>query len=84
MFKCQECGRKFKTVRSAEKASKDGCPGCGGVDIDLDDFGLPTWKSVKTTSAHSDVPDGGIRCPECNSRDGYSNSDCPRCGAIVR
>jgi predicted nucleic acid-binding Zn-ribbon protein len=36
MFKCQECGRKFRTVKSAEKASNNGCPGCGGVDIDLD------------------------------------------------
>lgn len=35
-FKCQECGRKFKTAKSAERASMDGCPKCGGVDIDLD------------------------------------------------
>jgi DNA-directed RNA polymerase subunit RPC12/RpoP len=80
MFKCQECGRKFKTAKSAEKASNDGCPGCGGVDIDIDESPKP----VKTTSAHSDVPDGGISCPECNSRDGYSNSDCPTTRAIVR
>ena len=36
MFKCQECGRKFKTVKAAERASHNGCPGCGGVDIDVD------------------------------------------------
>jgi hypothetical protein len=36
MFKCQECGRKFKTARAAEKASFDGCPECGGCDIDTD------------------------------------------------
>ena len=36
MFKCIECGRKFKTVKAAEKAANKGCPGCGGVDIDLD------------------------------------------------
>ena len=35
MFKCQECGRKFKTVRAAERAANEGCPRCGGVDIDL-------------------------------------------------
>src|SRR5262249_20784568 len=35
-FKCLECGRKFKTVRAAERASMNGCPKCGGVDIDLD------------------------------------------------
>jgi hypothetical protein len=37
MFKCQECGRRFRTERAAWKASMEGCPGCGGVDIDLDD-----------------------------------------------
>lgn len=35
-WKCQECGRKFKTVKAAERASYNGCPKCGGVDIDLD------------------------------------------------
>jgi hypothetical protein len=35
MFKCLECGRKFKTARAAERAASNGCPGCGGVDIDL-------------------------------------------------
>jgi predicted nucleic acid-binding Zn-ribbon protein len=35
-FACMECGRKFKTVKAAERASNDGCPGCGGVDIDID------------------------------------------------
>jgi len=37
MWKCQECGRRFKTTGAAEKAALEGCPGCGGVDIDLDD-----------------------------------------------
>lgn len=35
MFVCLECNRKFKTVKAAEKASCNGCPGCGGVDIDV-------------------------------------------------
>jgi hypothetical protein len=35
VFKCQDCGRKFKTARAAERAANRGCPGCGGVDIDL-------------------------------------------------
>lgn len=35
MFQCQECGRKFRTVAAAERASNNGCPGCGGCDIDL-------------------------------------------------
>lgn len=35
-WKCQECGRLL-TQRQAEKAmfGTEGCPGCGGVDIDL-------------------------------------------------
>lgn len=31
---CQECGKKFSTVKAAEKAASEGCPKCGGVDID--------------------------------------------------
>jgi hypothetical protein len=36
MWKCLECGRKFRTTNAAERAANTGCPGCGGVDIDLD------------------------------------------------
>ena len=37
LFECQECGKKFYTTESAEKASTSdkGCPGCGGSDIDV-------------------------------------------------
>ena len=35
MFQCMECGRKFRTVKAAERACMNGCPKCGGVDIDL-------------------------------------------------
>lgn len=33
---CLECGKRM-TLRRAEKAMSDadGCPGCGGADIDL-------------------------------------------------
>jgi predicted nucleic acid-binding Zn-ribbon protein len=34
-FKCQDCGKRFKTVRAAEQGSFNGCPKCG-CDIDLD------------------------------------------------
>ncbi len=36
MFACLECGRKFRTVKAAERAAfgDAGCPGCGGSDID--------------------------------------------------
>lgn len=30
-----ECGRKFRTLKAAEKAADKGCPKCGGVDIDI-------------------------------------------------
>jgi hypothetical protein len=36
MFVCLECGRRFRTARAAERAADNGCPKCGGVDIDLD------------------------------------------------
>lgn len=36
MFACQECGRKFKTTKAAERAVDKGCPGCGGSDIDVE------------------------------------------------
>jgi hypothetical protein len=37
LFECQECGKKFYTVKAAERASfsERGCPGCGGSDIDI-------------------------------------------------
>jgi len=35
-WRCQECGRKFRSVRAAQRAAfgDEGCPGCGGSDID--------------------------------------------------
>lgn len=35
IFNCVECGKKFNTTAQAEKAQRDGCPNCGGTDIDL-------------------------------------------------
>jgi len=32
---CLECDRKFATTAAAEKAWRNGCPRCGGSDIDL-------------------------------------------------
>lgn len=34
-FGCLECGKKFRTAGAAERAANNGCPKCGGVDIDL-------------------------------------------------
>ncbi len=35
-FVCLECGTKYSTARSAERAVEKGCRGCVGSDIDLD------------------------------------------------
>ncbi len=37
-FACLECGHRFRTLKSAERAAfgDEGCPGCGGSDIDMD------------------------------------------------
>jgi transcription elongation factor Elf1 len=34
-FECMECGRKFRTLKAAERAYTNGCPKCGGTDIDI-------------------------------------------------
>jgi DNA-directed RNA polymerase subunit RPC12/RpoP len=36
-FACMECGHKFRTIAAAQKAAfgDNGCPKCGGADIDL-------------------------------------------------
>jgi predicted nucleic acid-binding Zn-ribbon protein len=36
MFACMECGKKFRTANAAHRASVNGCPKCGGVEIDID------------------------------------------------
>lgn len=45
IFACLECGRRFKTTAAAERAAYNGCPNCGGVDIDL----APIERDTKTT-----------------------------------
>ena len=36
-FECMDCGKKFRTVRAAERAAfgDRGCPKCGSSDVDL-------------------------------------------------
>jgi predicted transcriptional regulator len=34
VFECLECGRRFRSVKAAERALQQGCS-CGGYDIDL-------------------------------------------------
>lgn len=35
MFECMEYGKNFENIELAELAVDDGCPVCGGNDIDL-------------------------------------------------
>ena len=46
-FQCMECGKRFRSVAAAERATRNGCPGCGGSDIDI---ALPEPKKIKRTS----------------------------------
>ena len=34
LFQCMECGKKFYSTKSAERATWEGCR-CGGTDIDI-------------------------------------------------
>ena len=64
MWKCLECGRKFKTAKAATKAANDGCPECDGVDIDLDVAGTPTEDTWEAT----DHPPATMTMPVAESR----------------
>jgi predicted nucleic acid-binding Zn-ribbon protein len=55
VYECLECGHKFKRARSAERASIYGCPGCGGVDIDLD-VSDDSLRSLREMVAFEDEP----------------------------
>ena len=48
MFVCLECGKKYRSVKSAENASYNGCSKCGGVDIDIDVNPGPPRKRKKS------------------------------------
>ena len=54
-FECQECGQKFFSAKAADLAAfgEEGCPGCGGTDIDLYVTGpLDTSRHDATVYAH--------------------------------
>jgi hypothetical protein len=38
-FRCDECGKRYRTLKAAERAQRDGCAaGCSGLDIhEIDD-----------------------------------------------
>lgn len=47
-FACMECGHKFRSVKAAEHAAfgPNGCPKCGGSDIDLGRVPAPSVASA--------------------------------------
>jgi hypothetical protein len=62
-FQCMECGKKFKSVKAAENAQQNGCPKCGGTDIDLaEDVELdetkPNVRFFVTKGAHDWIGGG--------------------------
>jgi hypothetical protein len=61
MWKCMECGRKFRTAKAVERAANNGCPKCGGVDVDLDvDSGSEAPRSgMPVPDPRSPVPEEG-------------------------
>ena len=55
---CQECGRTM-TLKQAEKAVSQGCPGCGGSDIDMKvELAPPIDKRRRTARPSRPLPDG--------------------------
>jgi hypothetical protein len=56
-----ECGKKFRTTKAAERAANDGCPGCGGVDIDID---VGNRKAGPIAYDESTNPSNGWRAPD--------------------
>lgn len=75
-FACQECGKTF-SLKGAERASSNGCPKCGGSDIDLaesaihfntatraDEFSTACGRSVAQPSAKTRVR-GAVTCTAC-------------------
>jgi hypothetical protein len=74
MWKCLECGRKFRTTNAAERAANNGCPNCGGVDVDLD-VETPQERAETTCNCGSGLPSwwehDGNDIPLCRV--------CPRC-----
>lgn len=72
MFKCMECGRKFRTTKAAERAANNGCPGCGGVDIDLDNEPLPKHNSPQPCVGCESPT--SVKCVSCGK---------PSCGRAV-
>lgn len=65
-FQCMECGKKFRSVKAAENAQQNGCPKCGGTDIDLaehEEDRTDLWhpdKDVKNPGLPTDKPKAAV------------------------
>lgn len=46
MYQCMECDHLFRSVAAAERATDNGCPKCGGFDIDV--YVRPSWPTQMT------------------------------------
>ena len=57
LFVCMECKKKFYTVKSAEKASYNGCPGCGGGDIEISPESYATVFKKFKSGKHPNDPE---------------------------
>lgn len=92
MFQCMECGRKFRTTKAAERASSEGCPGCGGVDIDLaDDEHVVDSEGIDGGRRGECVPETPVSKQEwaarlvaacCQAKDCHGDHD-PRHGTLI-
>ncbi len=80
MFQCQECGRKFRTTKAAGRAANNGCPGCGGVDIDLAPAADRKPAGYNKQAGYLLGPNGMAVCPGvvCRCREGVAT--CPMHG----
>jgi hypothetical protein len=80
MWKCLECGRKFRTVRAAERAANDGCPNCGGVDVDIDVESRPERPKTPPTILRPCPCGSGLESwPEHDARGIYLCRVCDKC-----
>ena len=54
-FECMDCGRKFKTTKAAERASKRGCPKCGSTDVDLEEMDLEVLIRITNVATRNSI-----------------------------
>lgn len=77
-FACMECGRRFRTARAAERAANEGCPNCGGTDVDLNVESETRKLRERNRKRLYEVLDpvlGPPICVICGSR--HEPDDCP-------